>query len=151
MSSQHGSLIIIRDHPTPSSSDTFFTDAASSVDHHHQLQTTQSLSVRKLEQFDIVSDGGRKYENLQIVCNEAINVDSECVKVEEEEGEMPIVRNGSSSSRSNGLHHHHHHGDSGSDKDKAMFNVSRVKKVELSEIPLATDICSSACTAATCK
>lgn len=43
---------------------------------------------------------------------------------------MPIVKNGDSSQPENGV-------------DKSMFSVSRVKKVELSEMPLASDICST--------
>lgn len=45
--------------------------------------------------------------------------------------EMPIVKNNGDSTQSeNGM-------------DKSIFSVSRVKKVELSEMPLASDICST--------
>jgi hypothetical protein len=120
-------LIIIREHATPSSCDTYFTDAVSSIGNY------ENLTVTKLEQIDIVSDARAA---LQFIRNESISVDgSKCA--EEEGGEMPIVRNGSSVP-SNGQQLHA--GSDASDKDKGMFNVSRVKKVELSEIPLATDI-----------
>ncbi|KAG5675766.1 hypothetical protein PVAND_005643 [Polypedilum vanderplanki] len=128
---QGNGLIIIREHATPSSCDTYFTDAASSS--ICEKVNFQNLTVTKLEQFDIFGDK----KTLQIIRNESINLDSECV--EEVGGKMPIVRNGSSS---NGRKLH----TDASDKDKGMFNVSRVKKIELSEIPLATDICTSSLT-----
>lgn len=50
----------------------------------------------------------------------------------DKENEMPIVKssNGDTPQQENGV-------------DKSMFSVSRVKKVELSEIPRASDICST--------
>lgn len=43
---------------------------------------------------------------------------------------MPIVKNGDSTQSDNGM-------------DKSMFSVSRVKKVELSEMPRSSEICST--------
>jgi hypothetical protein len=65
-----------------------------------------------------------KLANLQIVQHESINF---------QPSDMPIPKkNGSENGQQqeNGI-------------DKGIFSVSRVKKVELSEIPLATDICST--------
>lgn len=121
--SQGGSLIIIREHITPSSCDTIFTDAVSSIA-TGTYERPLNLSVQKLEQFDIATET----QTLQIVKNESINLEGKYR--EEEELEMPIVKNSSSNGQQEG-------------SDKGIFNVSRVKKVELSEIPLSTDICNA--------
>lgn len=74
------------------------------------------MHTTKLEQFDI---GGKNDESLEKIR-----------KKEEEEDEMPIIKNSSSTTKSatsNGQL---------DGNDKGIFNVSRVKKVELSEIPL---------------
>lgn len=77
-------------------------------------------------------DENSSVNNLEVVSNESLNIN---VNNNEEEfliDEMPIVKNNNNSgdnSQENG--------------DKSIFSVSRVKKVELSEIPLASDICST--------
>lgn len=80
----------------------------------HESCSLRSLNVTKLEQFDIVSESHD--ESLS-------GGDAQTVC------EMPIVKNGNGQSDA---------------ADKGIFNVSRIKKVELSEIPLATDICTTA-------
>ena len=98
--------------PSSTSGDSIFVDAFSSPItecHEQTLERTllQNLLVTKLEQFDIVGES----QNLQIKCDD----------------EMPIIKNNSGMKKPA----------NGSDaNDKGMFNVSRVKRVELSEIPL---------------
>ncbi|CAG9798032.1 unnamed protein product [Chironomus riparius] len=123
--SSQGNFIIIREHVTPSSADTVFTDAVSTVSQQNNNNyISQNLSVTKLEQFDIASD----ILKCEIVRNESFNVDG--IERDFEDEDMPIVKNSTSN------------GQDGS--DKGIFNVSRIKKVELSEIPLASDICNNA-------
>lgn len=129
-----GNLIIIREHTTPSSCDTVFTDAISSVslsnlniNNNNPNYQNQNLTITKLEQLDIESDVLNK---LEIVRNDPISV-LDIIKIRTEEGEMPIVKNSSST---NGQQ---------DGSDKGIFHVSRIKKVELSEIPLASDICNT--------
>lgn len=94
---------------TPSSSDSIFVDAFSSP--ITESRTLRSLNVTKLEQFDIVSESHNEFSPLNIPCGG----DAKTVN------EMPIVKN--SNGQSDAV-------------DKGIFNVSRIKKVELSEIPL---------------
>ncbi|XP_070509313.1 protein cappuccino-like isoform X2 [Chironomus tepperi] len=123
--SSQGNFIIIREHITPSSCDTVFTDAVSSVSQlNNNNYIQQNLSVTKLEQFDIASDIHKKCE---IVRNESFNVNG--IERDLEDEDMPIKN-----SKANGQ----------DGSDKGIFNVSRIKKVELSEIPLASDICNNA-------
>jgi len=128
-SSSVSSQIIIREHATPSSCDTIFADAVSSVsqlnNNNNITQSRQNLSVSKLEQFDIASD----IQKFEVWRNESFNVS--VIEREFEDEDMPIVKN----SKTNGQ----------DGSDKGIFNVSRIKKVELSEIPLASDICNNAC------
>lgn len=81
-----------------------------------------------------------KFANLTITTLESLQlssellsldfVDYEPVSLRQSEEEMPILKkNAENGQQENGT-------------DKGMFSVSRVKKVELSEIPLASDICS---------
>lgn len=115
-----GGKIVIREQHfgTPSSSDSIFVDAFSSP--ITEQRSLGNLSVTKIEQIDIVSESQN-----ESLLNIPAGDDAEIVN------EMPIVKNGSSQSDAT---------------DKGIFNVSRIKKVELSEIPLATDICTtSAC------
>lgn len=103
--------------PSSTSGDSLFVDAFSSpITECQTLEKTllQNLLVTKLEQFDILGES----QNSQIKCNESL---------EEDDDEMPIIKNNSVVKKNT----------NGSDaSDKGMFNVSRVKKVELSEIPL---------------
>lgn len=114
--------------PSSTSGDSLFVDAFSSPItecHEQTLEKTllQNLLVTKLEQFDILGES----QNSQIKCNESL----------EDDDEMPIIKNNSVVKKTA----------NGSDaSDKGMFNVSRVKKVELSEIPL--DISTAAAAAA---
>lgn len=79
-----------------------------------------NLTITKLESLELA----REVPSLDIVHYEPVSFQSS-------EVEMPIVKkNGENGHQENGT-------------DKGMFSVSRVKKVELSEIPLATDICST--------
>lgn len=116
-SSHLGGKIVIREQHfgTPSSSDSIFVDAFSSP--IAESRTFRSLNVTKLEQFDIVSESHNELPPLNVPCGgDATTVN-----------EMPIVKNSNGQSDAT---------------DKGIFNVSRIKKVELSEIPL--DI-TSAC------
>lgn len=107
ISSRDGNVIVIREAPTSSSSDSNFTDPES--------EKTLLLTIAKLEQLDLVRD----HPKLAICRHENVNLFPG--------DEMPIVK---SSEVENGA--------------KGFFsNVSRVKKVELSEIPLVSDICAA--------
>jgi hypothetical protein len=114
-SSHLGGKIVIREQQqhigTPSSCESIFVDAFSSPV-SSLSRTFAGLNVTKLEQFDIVSESH----------NESLNAPGGDATL----NEMPIVKNGNGQSDA---------------ADKGMFNVSRIKKVELSEIPL--DIASA--------
>lgn len=82
-----------------------------------------------------------KFANLTVTILESLELERdlpsldfvhyEPVSFQPSEVEMPILKkNAENGQQENGI-------------DKGMFSVSRVKKVELSEIPLATDICST--------
>lgn len=88
----------------------------------HEISATlnfANLTITKLEPLELA----REVPSLNIVHYEPVSFQSEV--------EMPIVKK----TAENG------HQENGT--DKGMFSVSRVKKVELSEIPLASDICST--------
>lgn len=104
---------MISEAPTTSSSESNFTDPESPT-------RTFNLTITKLEQFDLISD----LPTLQIVRHEQVSVDGEA-------SNMPIVKKKSEN------------GTPESGADKGIFSVSRVKKVELPEIPLTTDICQT--------
>jgi hypothetical protein len=107
ISTRDGNVIVIREAPTSSSSDSNFTDP--------ETDQTLHLTVVKLQQLDLIRDQLK----LEICRHENVNF-FPCE-------EMPIVK---SSEVENGT--------------KGFFgNVSRVKKVELSEISLASDICAA--------
>ena len=129
-SSEQSNLIVVREPPTSSSSsDSIFTDPASlqSPQYNKAKKSPPKLTITKLESFNFHPV---PLVDLQIYKNDSLNVSSE-QEEDLEDYEMPIVRNKMYSDSDNGL-------------DKSIFNVSRVKKVELSEIPLnKTDICSS--------
>lgn len=119
---------MIREHfGTPSSGDSIFVDAFSSpITECQLLKSTllQNLCVSKLDQFDTIEES----QNLQIKRNESLDEEEE----EEDDEEMPIIKNNNSSTVMAAKKT-----TNGSDgSDKGMFNVSRVKKIELSEIPL---------------
>jgi hypothetical protein len=61
------------------------------------------------------------------------NNENECLSLESVNDElvMPILRKNASN------------GQTTNRSDRGMFSVSRVKKVELAEIPLASDICTA--------
>lgn len=105
---------MIREAPTSSSSESNFTDPESHFD--EDVAKTLRLTITKLEQLDIVSD----LPPLNVVHYEAISLDGGAEA-------MPIVK---SNSEENGC-------------DKGIFSVSRVKKVELPERKLPTDICAA--------
>lgn len=90
------------------------------TDPESPTEKTLNLTVTKLQQLDLISD----LPTLHIARYENVNLDGG-----ESSDEMPIVMKSESENGS----------------DKGIFSVSRVKKVELSEISLASDIC------ATCK
>lgn len=119
--------IIIREHATSSSCDTIFTDAISSLspfaasDRNNNF-VEQNLTITEVVHVDIASATDAEH-------NDSINVNE--TDIEKQQEEMPIVKKNLST---NGQQ------DAG---DKGIFNVSRIKKVELSEIPLASDICSN--------
>lgn len=118
--SSGGNVIVIREAPTTSSSESVFTDPE-----NNDVDNTINLTITRLEQLNLVSN----QPNLQIVQHEQLNFDGQS---ESEAEEMPIVKKiGGSGQQENGT-------------DKGIFSVSRVKKVELPEIPLVTDICSAA-------
>lgn len=128
-SSEQSNLIVVREPPTSSSSsDSIFTDPSLKSPQYNEAKKSPSkLTITKLEPFNFHPE---PLVDLQIYRNDSINVSSE-QEEDLEENEMPIVRNKMCSDSDNSL-------------DKSIFNVSRVKKVELSEIPLnKTDICSS--------
>lgn len=111
--SSRGNVIVIREPPTTSSSESNFTDPESPT-------KTFNLTITKLEQLDLISD----LPTLQVVRHESVSFDGEA-------SVMPIVKKKSENGTpENGI-------------DKGIFSVSRVKKVELPEIPLATDICQT--------
>lgn len=131
-SSEQSNLIVVREPPTSSSSsDSIFTDPASSHQSPQKYKAKKSplkLTITKLDPFNFHPE---PLVDLQIYKNDSINFSSEEQEEDLEVNEMPIVRNKMCSDSDNSL-------------DKSIFNVSRVKKVELSEIPLnKTDICSS--------
>lgn len=76
--------------------------------------TENNLHVTKLESFNLISESHDESPLNSAGGDAGITND------------MPIVKNGQSDAA-----------------DKGIFNVSRIKKVELSEIPLATDICTT--------
>lgn len=115
--SSRGNVIVNREAPATSSSESIFTDPESETN-EGEKETSFNLTITKLEQLDLISDRPQ----LQIVRYETINFDGAT-----SDDEMPIVK--SSSEQENGT-------------DKGIFSVSRVKKVELSELPLTTDICT---------
>lgn len=130
---QHGGgKIVIREQHfgTPSSGDTLFLDAFSSpITECHTLERTllENLHVTKLDQFDIIGES-------QINDDESLDKDKG----------MPIIKNNNSSLATAAKKTAN-----GSDaNDKGMFNVSRVKKVELSEIPLDISTTAAATTCA---
>lgn len=105
---------MIREAPTTSSSESNFTDPESP---NEDISKTLNLVVTKLEHLELISQP----PTLEIVHNESLSFNGGETKDET----MPIVEK---SPPENG-------------SDRGMFSVSRVKKVELSEIPLASDIC----------
>lgn len=92
---------------------------------HRALGTLKSnfenLTITKLESLELA----REVPSLDFVHYEPVSFQSS-------EFVMPIVKKNGENGHPN---------ENGS--DKGMFSVSRVKKVELSEISLATDICST--------
>lgn len=104
---------MIREAPTTSSSESNFTDPESPTNN-------LNLTITKLEQLNLIGD----LTTLQIVQHDS-------VRRESTEDDMPIVKKSSQN------------GTPENGTDKGIFTVSRVKKVELSEIPLTTDICQS--------
>jgi hypothetical protein len=111
--SSRGNVVVIREAPTSSSSESNFTDPHSPDDTDRTLQ----LTVAKLEQLNVISD----QHSLEIVRNEPLSFDG---GAQESGDEMPIVKkSGEIGPLENG-------------SDRGIFSVSRVKKVELSEIPL---------------
>lgn len=128
-SSEQSNLIVVREPPTSSSSsDSIFTDPSlKSPQYNKAKKSLPKLTITKLEPFNFHPE---PLVDQQLCKNDSINVSSE-QEEDLEDNEMPIVRNKMCSDSDNSL-------------DKSIFNVSRVKKVELSEIPLnKTDICSS--------
>lgn len=103
--------------PTSSSSESLFTDPGSPFDEQRIL----NLVIIELEKLNLVST----QPNLQVVHHESLNFSGDG----ESSDEMPIKKK-TSQNNENGT-------------DKGIFSISRVKKVELSEIPLASDICTS--------
>lgn len=119
ISATGGNVIVIREAPTSSSSESIFTDPENS-----DVDQTINLTITKLEQLSLVND----QPNLQIVHHEQVNYNGGSTSTADE---MPIVKkNGEIGQQENG------------GTDKGIFSVSRVKKVELPEIPHATDICA---------
>lgn len=111
---------MIREAPTTSSSESIFTDPE-----NDDVDKTINLTITKLQQLNLISN----QPSLQVVHQEHVNFEG---KSSESSDEMPIVKkNSENGQQENGT-------------DKGIFSVSRVKKVELPEIPLATDICSAA-------
>lgn len=111
---------MIREAPTSSSSESNFTDPESPA---HADKPLHNLTVTKLEQLDLHGE----QRKLQVVHNESINFEG---KRNEEVEEMPIVKKkNENGSPENGA------------ADKGIFSVSRVKKVELSEIPMNCSTC----------
>lgn len=108
---------MIREAPTSSSSESIFTDPDSQYDENKTL----NLVVTKLEQLNLVST----QPNLRVVHHESVNLSGDS-----ESDEMPIKKKAQQNNENNG-------------SDKGIFSVSRVKKVELAEIPLASDICAT--------
>lgn len=109
---------MIREAPTSSSSDSNFTDPESLYQGEEQEESFHNLTITKLESLNLTSD----FPHLQLVHNEPISFDGDI-------SEMPIVKTANESE--NGT-------------DKGIFNVSRVKKVELSELQLnSVDITST--------
>lgn len=86
------------------------------TDPESHVDKTIILTFSSLEQFELVSD----LKQLQIVRFENVSLDGST-------DEMPIVKKN----------------DVENGSDKGIFSVSRVKKVELSEISLASDICAA--------
>lgn len=112
--SSRGHVIVIREAPTTSSSESNFTDPESQ--HYYEDQDEFfNLTVTKLESLSLVNDQAT-------LCYEPISINND---------EMPIVKTASVEAADNG-------------GDKGIFSVSRVKKVELSELPLnTTNMCST--------
>lgn len=111
---------MIREAPTTSSSESNFADPPTPSD---DVTDNINLTIKKLEQLSLVS-------HQQIARHEPVNFDG-ASSSEDDVEQMPIVKKSSE-------HVQLEHGN-----DKGIFSVSRVKKVELSEIPLATDICAA--------
>jgi hypothetical protein len=101
--SSRGNVIVIREEPTSSSSESNFTDPQSPDD----TERTLRAAIVKLSQLDVIGD-------------ESLNFDGGST---ERVDEMPIVKSGENGQTENG-------------NDRGIFSVSRVKRVELSEIPL---------------
>lgn len=110
---------MIREAPTSSSSESNFTDPESPA--HADDPLHSSLTVTKLVQLDLQGE----QRKLQVVHNESINFEGKRNEVEE----MPIKKKNENGSPENGA------------ADKGIFSVSRVKKVELSEIPMNCTTC----------
>lgn len=111
---------MIREAPTTSSSGSNFTDPDSQP--YDDVTDNINLTIEKLEQLS-------NQHNLQVVRHERVNCAGESSAEEAEE--MPIVRKNNQHVQLENVN------------DKGIFSVSRVRKVELSEIPLATDICAT--------
>ena len=111
-----------REAPTSISSDSNFSDPDSRP-FDDDVTDNINLTIRKLEQLSLNSS----QQDLQIVQHEPLNYFGGFSREEQ----MPIVKK-------SGEHIQPENGN-----DKGIFSVSRVKKVELSEIPLATDICAT--------
>lgn len=115
--SSRGHVIVIREAPTTSSSESNFTDPESQ---YHE-EDVFNLTITKLESLSLISE----LPTLQLVHYEPISVDGVI-----DTDEMPIVKSTVEPENAG--------------SDKGIFSVSRVKKVELSELPLnTTDICST--------
>lgn len=136
------SIVVKRDTPIiSSSSDSIVTPPLISSNSRNK-ETRDSkyllrpLTIQKLSPLEVKpgksSDSDVRF---QIVKCETINISGDDISIKDvsdENNKMPIVRNNMSSEicQDNGA-------------DKGMFNVSRIKKVELSEISLAPDICTT--------
>lgn len=110
---------MIREAPTSSSSESNFTDPESPA---HADKLLHNLTVTKLEQLDLHGE----QQKLRVVHNESISFEG----TRNEAEEMPIVKKKDENGPpENGA------------ADKGIFSVSRVKKVELSEIPMNCTTC----------
>jgi hypothetical protein len=127
--SHNGGKIVIREQHcgTPSSCESIFVDALQSpITECQSNSNLKNLGITKLEQFSFVSES----PNLQNIRNESLEFFDATSKVRlqrNKEEEMPIMKNGTATTANC---------QSTDGSDKGIFNVSRVKRVELSEIPL---------------